>query len=92
VPLSATMHPPAFALLLDTRRAVAGVLAECPRRSALSSQVLELAWRAKAIVCRECLTSVPLDGEVLQTLRGQAVEATAAIDRLTRVREQSAND
>lgn len=86
------MKIPAFSLLLDTRHAVAELMAECPRCGALSSEVLELAWRAKAIVCRESLTAMPFDGEVLQMLRGQAVEATTAIDRMTRVREPSANE
>jgi hypothetical protein len=81
-----------FSPIMDTRRAVAEVLAECPRCGALSSQVLELAWRAKAIVCRECLTPMPLDSEALQLLRRQAVEATTAIDRLTRVSEPPANN
>ena len=77
---------------MDTRRAVAEVLAECPRCGALSSQVLELAWRAKAIICRECLATTPLDTEVLRALRGQAMDATTAIDRLTRVSDPPAND
>ena len=63
------MKAPAFWLLLDTRRAVAELMAECPRCGALSPQILELAWRAKAIVCRECLTSMVLDAETLQALR-----------------------
>ena len=77
---------------MDTRRAVAEVLAECPRCGALSSQVLALAWRAKAIVCRECLTSIRLDSDALQLLRRQAVEATTVIERLTRVSEPPANN
>ena len=81
-----------FSLIMDTRRAVAEVLAECPRCAALSSQVLELAWRARAIVCRECLTAIPLDSDALQLLRRQAAEATTVIDRLTRVSEPSANN
>jgi hypothetical protein len=86
------MAAASFSLVMDTRRAVAEVLAECPRCGALSSQVLELAWRAKAIICRECLATMPLDGEILQALRGQAVDATTAIDRLTRVSEPPANN
>jgi hypothetical protein len=81
-----------FSLIMDTRRAVAEVLAECPWCAALSSQVLELAWRAKAIVCRECLASMPLDAETLHLLRRQAVDATTAIDRLTRVSAPPANE
>ena len=86
------MAAAAFSLIMDTRRAVAEVLAECPRCGALSSQVLEPAWRAKAIICRECLATMPLDGEILRALRGQAVDATTVIDRLTRVSEPPANN
>ena len=64
----------AFFLLFDTRRAVAELLAECPRCGALSSQVLELAWRVKAVVCRECLTAAPFDGGVRQATRRHTID------------------
>lgn len=38
---------------------------------ALSSQVLHLAWRARAIVCRERLAAMPFDGGILHLLRRQ---------------------
>jgi hypothetical protein len=85
------MAAASFSLIMDTRRAVAEVLGECPRCGALSSQVLELAWCAKAIICRECLAAIPLDGEILRALRAQPVDATTAIDLLTRVSGASAN-
>ena len=86
------MKTPAFWLLLDTRRAVAELMAECPKCGAITTQVLELAWRARLIICSECLTAMPVDEAVLQKLRGQAVDATTAIDRLTRVSAPPAND
>lgn len=86
------MKRPAFTLLLDTRQRVAELMAECPKCGAMTTQVLKLAWQARVIACSECQTAMPVDEAVLQKLRGQAVEATAAIDRLTRVSAPPAND
>ena len=44
-----------------------------------------LAWRARAIVCAECLAAMPINGEVLEALREQAAGAVTATDRLMRV-------
>ena len=79
------MKHPAFSRLLDTRQHVAELMGECPKCGAMTTQVLELAWRARVIVCSECLAAMPVDEAVLQTLRHQAVDATRTIDRLTRV-------
>ena len=54
----------------------------CPKCGAITTQVLELAWRARVVTCTECLTSMPLDTAVLNALREQAVDALTAIDRL----------
>ncbi|MDE2210097.1 MAG: hypothetical protein KGJ99_10255 [Betaproteobacteria bacterium] len=81
-----------FSLLIDTRAAVAELMAECPKCGAITTQVLELAWRARVVVCSECLAAMPVDESVLQTLRRQATEATATIDRLTRVSAPPANN
>ena len=71
-----------FFLLMDSRAAVAELMAECPKGGAITTQVLELAWRARMVTCPECLTSMPVSADVLRVLRGQAVDAQAAIDRL----------
>lgn len=81
-----------FSLLIDTRAAVADLMAECPKCGAITTQVLELAWRAPVVVCSECLAAMPVDESVLQTLRRQATEATATIDHLTRVSAPPANN
>ena len=52
------MNTPAFSLLMDTRRAVAELMGECPRCGAITTQVLELAWRARMVTCTECLMSL----------------------------------
>ena len=62
---------PDFSLLMSTRYAVAELLAECPGCGAMSAQVIELAWRARAIECTVCKTLMPVDGEVLDALRAQ---------------------
>ena len=82
----------AFSLLLDTRQHVAELMAECPKCGAMTTQVLKLAWSARVIVCSECLTAIPVDESVLQKLRGQAADAMATIDCLTRVSTPPAND
>ncbi len=86
------MPASAFSLLMDTRQAVAELMAECRRCGAMTTQLLELAWRARVIVCGECLAAIPVDESVLQALRCQAVDAATAIDRLTRVSKPPAND
>ena len=58
-------------------------MGECAKCGAITTQVLELAWRAKSIVCRECLNAISFDAETLQLLRSQAIDATTSIDRLT---------
>ena len=76
------MDAPAFFLLMDTRAAVAELMAECPKFGAITTQVLELAWRARMVTCPECLTSMPVDAGTLSTLRRQAADALAAISQL----------
>ena len=71
-----------FSLPLDTRTGAAEVMGECPRCGAITTQVLELAWRARILTCTECLMSMPGDGETLYALRQQAVQAQGAIDAL----------
>jgi hypothetical protein len=78
------MDAPAFSLLMDTRAAVAELMAECPKCGAITTQVLELAWRAKVVTCQECLTSMAVNDDVLRVLKRQALDAQAAIDRLER--------
>ena len=78
------MKAAAFSLLLDTRQGVAELMAECPKCGAITTQVLELAWRAQMVPCSECLTSMPVNADVMGKLRTQAVEAQAAIDNLTK--------
>ncbi|MHB8495841.1 MAG: hypothetical protein ACYDDG_14955 [Casimicrobiaceae bacterium] len=67
---------------MDTRSAVAELMAECPKCGAITTQVIKLAWRARMVTCTECLTSVPVDGDTLSTVRRQAADALATIDQL----------
>lgn len=76
------MKEPGFSLLMDTRRAVAELMAECPKCGAITTQVLELASRARMITCGKCLHSMSVDTDVLNALRKQATDAQAEIDRL----------
>lgn len=86
------MAAPAFSRLLDTRQAAAELMAECPKCGAMTTQVLKLAWQARGIACSECLAAMPVDESIRQTLRRQATEARAAVDRLTRVSAPPANN
>jgi len=43
------MKTAAFSLLLDTRQAVAELMAECPKCGAMTTQVLKLAWQARVV-------------------------------------------
>ena len=79
------MHPmraDAFSLLMDTWAAVVELMAKCQKCGAITTQVLELAWRARMVTCTECLMSMPVDRETLNALRKQAVEAQGVIDLL----------
>lgn len=45
----------AVSLLMDTRAAVAELMAECPRCGAITTLVLEIAWRTGPVGCgRQC--------------------------------------
>ncbi len=82
-----------FSLLIDTRAAVAELMAECPKCGAMTTQVLELAWRARVIVYSECpAAAMPVDEAVMQTLRRQAVDAATTISSLTRDTKPPASD
>jgi hypothetical protein len=83
---------PAISLVLDARGPVAEVLAECPKCSAVTAQVLELAWRARAVTCPQCLTEMPITERVLNALRNHAIEARMTIDRLMRRPHKPANE
>ena len=83
---------PAMSLLLDPRAAVAEVLAECPTCSAVTAQILELAWRARGVTCPQCLTEMPLTERVLDALRNHAIEARVTIERLMRRPHKPANE
>jgi hypothetical protein len=67
---------------VDSRAAVAELMAACPKCGAITTQVLELAWRAQVMTCPECLTAMPVDGAALSALRKQAAEAVATLDHL----------
>jgi hypothetical protein len=82
----------AFSLLMDTRQAVAALIGECRRRGAMTTQLLELAWRARVIVCGECLAAIPVGESALQAMQRQAIDVATAIDRLTRVSQPPANN
>jgi transcription elongation factor Elf1 len=71
-----------FCLLLDPRRAVAELMAECRRCGAMTTYGLELAWRLPTVTCGECGTSMRLTIDDLQGLKKQLIEARVMIDRL----------
>lgn len=71
-----------FLLLVDPRRAVAELMAECRKCGAMTTYGLELAWRLPTVTCGECATSMRLTVDDLQGLQKQLVEARVRIDRL----------
>ncbi len=71
-----------FFLLVDARRAVAELTAECPKCGAMTSYGLELAWRLRTVTCSECLTSMRLRSDDLIALRTQLIETRVRIDDL----------
>jgi hypothetical protein len=83
---------PVISLLLDARGPVAEVLAESPQCSAVTAQLLELAWRARSVTCPQCMTEMPVTERLLDALRNHAIEARLTIERLMRRPYKSANE
>jgi hypothetical protein len=73
----------AFFLLLDTRKTVAELMAECRKCGAMTTYGLELAWRLHSVTCPECATSMRLTADDLKALRDQLIQARVRIDCLT---------
>jgi len=57
-------------------------MAECSLCGAITMQSLALAWLERSVQCSNCGIVMPPHAEVLDTLRRQAVQAQAAIERL----------
>ena len=76
------MRADADSLLMDTRAAVAELMAERPKCNAITTPASSSLWRAHMVTGTECLTSMPVDGDVLTVLRTQSANAMATIDRL----------
>lgn len=83
---------PVISLLLDSRAAVAELMAECPQCGAITAQIIELAWRARGITCPDCFVEMPVTDRVLDLLRNQAIEALATMNRLIRGYREPANE
>jgi hypothetical protein len=73
---------PAFQLLIDTRRAFAELMLDCPICGALSTELLELAFRAGMVRCCECGVGQPVTPATLRELAGQANAARERIAEL----------
>jgi hypothetical protein len=71
---------------------VADVLDECPTCSAVTAQILELAGRARAVTCPQCLTGMPITERLLDVLRDHTIEARMTIERLMRRSRKPANE
>jgi hypothetical protein len=57
-------------------------MAECPKCGAITTQVRELAWRARRVTFTEFLAAMPVVRAALNPLHKQATDASATIDRL----------
>jgi hypothetical protein len=53
---------------MDARAAVAELMAECPGCGAITTQALEIAWRARTVTCTECKTSMSVGSNMLSVL------------------------
>ena len=73
---------PAFFLHVENHRAVADLMAECPRCGAFTACALELAWRLRIVTCSECGTTMALGVTDLMGLRARLIEVRIRIDRL----------
>jgi hypothetical protein len=72
----------AFFLIVHVDRAVAELMATCPKCGAMTTYGLELAWRLRTVTCSECSLSMRLGDRDLRGLRDRLVEARVRIDRL----------
>jgi hypothetical protein len=71
-----------FSLLVNARRGVAELMAECRKCGAITMYGLELAWRLRTLNCPVCATAMRLDQGELTALREGVIEARIRIDRL----------
>jgi hypothetical protein len=58
------------------------LLHECPQCGAITTHLLELAWRARTVKCSECELALPIGADTLRQLQEQAREADMRIARL----------
>jgi transcription elongation factor Elf1 len=75
-------HESSFSVLLDTRREVAELVAECPICGAMTILPVEIAWQQGIVYCSECGTTMNVTRAVLERLRVQAEAASTTIARL----------
>jgi transcription elongation factor Elf1 len=73
-----------FSLLLDTRRDVTELTAECAICGAITTQAIDVAWRVGFVMCSECGIQSKFTVSTLMHLRAQAVTVQSVIDRLIR--------
>jgi hypothetical protein len=71
-----------FSLLVNARRGIAELMAECPKCGAITTYGLELAWRLQNVICRECATSMRLTESEVKALREGVIEARVRLDAL----------
>lgn len=71
-----------YQLLLDARRGAAQFVLECPACGAMTFLPLEMAWHARAGTCSECKLRVPIDSNVLDSLRAQAASVEQRLTAL----------
>jgi len=73
-----------FSLLLDPQKDAAELMAECGWCGAATTQLLDAAWRAGFVMCRQCGVQGTLTIATMRQLRDQASWARDDIDRLLR--------
>ena len=70
--------------MVNARRGVAELMAECRKCGAITMYGLELAWRLETVTCPECATSMRLTEADVEALREEVIAARVRLDALTR--------
>lgn len=73
-----------FSLLLDPQNDAAELMAECGWCGTATTQVLDAAWHAGFVTCRQCGVQATLSIATMRQLRDQASWTRDDIDRLLR--------
>ena len=69
-------------MVMDPQKPAVHLMVKCAVCGAMTVGLLEVAWLEPSIPCSNCGVIMPLAPRVLATLRRQAVDAQAALDKL----------